>query len=374
MKLDSFRSRISAFKKENVKHVFVYEIPDNSTFRYRVLHVSDYATKYGVETAWFTVAEYISNYEAINKSVKTITFVRCPITPALRRIIIKAKNKGVLIGFDTDDLVFSLDHIEVLLEAVNVQLDSNESLDYWFSYISRRAELCKMADFFTCSTPALKKVLESEYGKRTLLVPNVLGDTDFCLHPTQHIRDIRYRNQYLIGYMSGSPSHVRDFNYIKLEVGAFLEEQRNAMLIVRGFPLDLSGLEHLSDQIELRGFVEPGILSCKYEELDLSLAPLRPSIFTDSKSNIKYLEAAAVGTPTLATDSPSYSSAIFNGKNGYIGNPGEWLSLLWQAFHDHHNNSEPGKVAQLEVHESYSIFGQNADLDHFLVALQESNP
>jgi glycosyltransferase involved in cell wall biosynthesis len=173
--------------------------------------------------------------------------------------------------------------------------------------------------------------------------------------------------------MSGSPSHVRDFNYIKLEVGAFLEEQRNAMLIVRGYPLDLSGLEHLSDQIELRGFVEPGILSCKYEELDLSLAPLRPSIFTDSKSNIKFLEAAAVGTPTLATDSPSFSSVIFNGKNGYIGNPGEWLSLLSQAFHNHFNNLDLGKFAQLEVRDCYSIFGQNADLDRYLVALQVSN-
>jgi glycosyltransferase involved in cell wall biosynthesis len=373
MKLESFSTRIASFKKDNVKHVFVYENPDNSTFRYRVLHVSDYAAKKGIETAWFTLAEYIYNYETINNSAKTITFVRCPILPVLRHLITKAKLAGVSIGFDTDDLVFSLAHIEVLLEAVNVQMDSNVSLDYWYSYIARRAELCKLVDFFSCSTPALKRILEAEYGKETHLVPNILGESDFCLHPTQHIRDARYRNQYLIGYMSGSPSHVRDFNYIKLEVGAFLEEQRKAILVVRGYPVDLSGLEHLTDQIELRGFVEPGILSCKYEELDLSLAPLRPSIFTDSKSNIKFLEAAAVGTPTLATDSPSFVSVIQNGKNGYIGNPSEWLSILSQSFHDHFNDEALGKIAQSEVNDRFSVFGQNHDLDNFLVALQRSN-
>jgi hypothetical protein len=55
--------------------------------------------------------------------------------------------------------------------------------------------------------------------------------------------------------------------------------------------------------------------------------------FSQSKSEIKFMEAALVGVPTIASPTDAFSSAIRSGENGLLaGNPQEWLDgLLWLA-------------------------------------------
>lgn len=45
--------------------------------------------------------------------------------------------------------------------------------------------------------------------------------------------------------------------------------------------------------------------------------------FTNSKSELKYFEAAIVRTQTIATQTPTYGEAIKDGYNGYLAPPGE---------------------------------------------------
>ena len=61
-------------------------------------------------------------------------------------------------------------------------------------------------------------------------------------------------------------------------------------------------------------------------DLDVNLAPLEPgSRFNDAKSAIKWLEAALVATPTIASPSAPFRDAIEAGRTGWLADdPAEW--------------------------------------------------
>lgn len=64
-------------------------------------------------------------------------------------------------------------------------------------------------------------------------------------------------------------------------------------------------------------------------EFDIGLAPLALRPFDFSKSNIKVLEYAARGIPSIATDCSVYQSFIRHGENGFlVKEEHEWLKYL----------------------------------------------
>ena len=67
----------------------------------------------------------------------------------------------------------------------------------------------------------------------------------------------------------------------------------------------------------------PGVL----RDLDVNLAPLAPSSrFNEAKSAIKWLEAALVETPTVATPTGPFREAIEDGGTGLLATtPDEWV-------------------------------------------------
>ena len=371
MMFSTFSERSYNFVQHKIRSVLIYENPDNSTFRYRVTNLIDYSSDKNQKIVFFTIDEYLRNWDLVHGIATSITFVRCPISPLLREVITKAKNRGINIGFDTDDLVFSLKYLDTLLRALKVEINHKDSLDYWYSYISRRQELCELADYFTCSTSTLATVLKSNFSKPTFIVPNIVSDLDYCNPDCVHNEGAFDRRTFKIGYMSGSPSHQADFNYIKFEILEFLVAHPRVKLLIRGYPLDLKGLEPVHDQIEIRDFVQPGQLSCAYQELDLNLAPLKPSIFTECKSNIKFLEAAAVSVPTLATPSTSFSEIIENGVNGFLGAPLNWYELLEISYSNNSDRLSLGRMAYDITNTEFSTHGRNESIEDFLSFLRD---
>jgi hypothetical protein len=62
---------------------------------------------------------------------------------------------------------------------------------------------------------------------------------------------------------------------------------------------------------------------------DINLAPLVVDSFSQGKSNLKFLEAALFGVPTVASPSEPYAAIIRNGENGFLAaTTEEWLAAL----------------------------------------------
>ena len=70
----------------------------------------------------------------------------------------------------------------------------------------------------------------------------------------------------------------------------------------------------------------PGLLM----QADINLAPLeRQNVFTDCKSEVKYLEAGLLGIPTVASPIGGFAKAITNGQTGFLcDSRSEWEAVL----------------------------------------------
>jgi hypothetical protein len=60
--------------------------------------------------------------------------------------------------------------------------------------------------------------------------------------------------------------------------------------------------------------------------------PLQANAFTDCKSELKYFEAAAVGTLSIASPAPNHLACITHGRNGYLSRAHQWTRTLREAI------------------------------------------
>ena len=58
--------------------------------------------------------------------------------------------------------------------------------------------------------------------------------------------------------------------------------------------------------------------------VDLNIAPLQDNVFTNCKSELKYFEAAAAGTVTIASPTYAFRNSIVDGVNGFFASPIDW--------------------------------------------------
>ncbi len=96
------------------------------------------------------------------------------------------------------------------------------------------------------------------------------------------------------------------------------------------------------------GFTEWQRLPALLRQLDVNLAPLEPaSRFNDAKSAIKWIEAALVATPTIASPSVPFQEVIRPGMTGWLADgPVEWAETLTAVLADPDRRTTVGARAQ----------------------------
>jgi glycosyltransferase involved in cell wall biosynthesis len=134
----------------------------------------------------------------------------------------------------------------------------------------------------------------------------------------------------VIGYASGTATHNQDFAQIQPALQSILRRHSNSELWLIG-PVDPgTGWENLANQIKRFKLVSWRELPKLQAQFDINLAPLRTdNPFSQSKSEIKYIEAALLHIPTIASPSDAYSYAIQHKQNGILANDAkEWEDNL----------------------------------------------
>jgi hypothetical protein len=158
-----------------------------------------------------------------------------------------------------------------------------------------------------------------------------------------------------IGYASGTPTHNLDFQIVKPVLKVILKSYPQIELHLIG---DLDPGEDWGQgagQVKRLPLVPwrqlPGLLA----RLDINLAPLEvDNPFSQSKSEIKYVEAALVRTPTVASPTEAFSHAIRDGENGCLaGDARAWSQALVQLVEDAGLRRSLGEQAYAEVLRRY---------------------
>jgi glycosyltransferase involved in cell wall biosynthesis len=312
---------------------YVYEVPDTSTFRYRVFNMVEALGLEGagqpVSATWFTGAE-LPILEGLIGDVDTLVICRTRYSARLDSLVLRARAAGSRVLFDVDDLIFDTRYVSLILET----LDRNPGeamLDEWFAAMSRLGAMLRLCDGAISTNDFLSARIEEFAQLPTWVVPNFLNALQ--LARSAEVRENRRPSTGVtsIGYFSGTPTHNRDFELVSTALARVMTRHTNLRLTIVGF-LDIgAALAGFGDRIDTLPLTDFLTLQTLIGSASLNIVPLLTNAFSNSKSELKYFESAIVGTPTLASPTYTFRLAIEDGVNGYLVDAYDWEDRLEQA-------------------------------------------
>lgn len=159
----------------------------------------------------------------------------------------------------------------------------------------------------------------------------------------------------VIGYASGTPTHDQDFQTAKPALQHILYRYPETELWIVG-PLNPGeDWDNYTSRIKHIKFIPWRELPKLLVRFDINIAPLvTDNPFAQSKSEIKYVEAALVRVPTIASPTEAFQYAIQSGDNGYLAaSESEWIEALSELIEQPECRHTTSQRAYTDVIERY---------------------
>ena len=188
-----------------------------------------------------------------------------------------------------------------------------------------------LCDIVVTTTQTLKEELEN-YSSEVIINRN-LASEELVRLSQETLKDYtQVSSKIKIGYFSGSITHNENFEMIKPAIMQILEKYPHVELHLVGY-IDLpQDLKKYTEQIIMNDYVDWKELPRLISQMDINLAPLVDSVFNRAKSEIKWLEAALVKVPTVASYLGSFEEMVKMMKQESWPNPTNgmknWKHLL----------------------------------------------
>ena len=310
--------------------------PHTPGHRYRVQRLAEAYTAIGAIVTILKPKEIVSHLRQI-EDCNILSLWRIAWSADLDAAISACKNKGGFVIFDVDDLMIrpELAKAKVIDGIRSNGFDEKKTAELF----ARMQQSMLAADLCLTTTEELANQMRL-YGKPVMVVANGYDEDSFAksrLAYRQHQRN-RQSDVVRIGYASGSLTHQKDFQSCSQAVARILQENSQCRLVlfhddnntpcldIREFP----GLEAVRDQIEWRLLVPVENLPQELARFDINIIPLETNnIFTEAKSELKFFEAALVGSCSIASPTGPFQRIIRSGVNGFLATTDEeWLQQL----------------------------------------------
>ena len=335
----------------------------SNTLRYRVRMAEEYLRSRGIATQavhsddpllpqWVEVADVLVVYRA----------------PASRRLIAtieRARERGIPVTFDVDDLVFVPDLLATIpfldeLPAAQVNQMQEEA--------RLQEQVVGLVDQCTAATEPLVSALRALTSAPGRVLPNGLSPQGARIAAATHRRpdDDLVR----LGYFPGSATHNEDWQLIEQAVIDVMVAHPEVQLMIIG-PLDTGeALEPVMDQVRRPRPVPWQVLPQRIAHVDVNLAPLAVTPFTEAKSAIKWLEAAVVSTPTIASATQPFVDAVDDGATGILLAPdADWHAAIERLVTDVTERRRMGEAARVAALER---FGPERQADRYEQFIHEA--
>ena len=317
--------------------------------RYRVTHQREQLAACNISSD----EVYYENLELdLVRYYRLIIIFRCPYIDIVGQFIKQAKalNKPVL--YDIDDLVIDTKYTDTIPLVARFDEVSKKGYDDGVVRMGKTMQLCDavitttegmatelshyMSEVFINRNTASERMYElSEKAvyKRDVLpsvkenaLPKWLKRDEYA----QALKQAERRQASIrIGYFSGSITHTDDFEMILPAIVRILKENPQVELHIVG-ELELpEELQAYKKQVVSNPFTEWERLPDLIASVDINLAPITESIFNEAKSENKWVEAALVKVPTIASNLGAFKCMITQNENGLLcETQEEWYQAL----------------------------------------------
>ena len=354
---------------------YYYEQADNSTFRYRIynmVHALEGSAAHAppeVSACWFFHAD-LDSLDQIADLADLLVICRTRYDSRVNRLVGAFRRRGKKVLFDIDDFVFNADYTHLLVKTLDLDVQNPKVWDDWFAYTSRLGATFRMCDGGITTNQVLAAKMTAFAGVPVAVVPNFMNREQ--LEMSERVREAK-RGQapgasglLHLGYFSGSPSHNRDFALVAPALEEMLESDPRLGVVTVGYIEPGPGLARFGTRIKRFPFTDYVNLQRLIGSVEYNLMPLQFNTFTNSKSELKYFEAAAVGTLSIASPSQVYARAIRHGETGWLAQAHRWAEVMREALGQLDHYDQIAARAQDDALARFSWTGQR---DTILAAL-----
>ncbi len=321
------------------------------TRRYRSLHLFEQLHLASLYPTFAPITAKVLGNSA--PSADILILQRVAWDNKVAQLIHHARSRNTIILCDLDDLVFLRDSFQ--------WIDSPDFSDpirarLYQENLERNRQTIEQCEGVIVSTAFLAQQVQRQFDKPLWVHRNAFSLE--MLHRSQEaLRSARTKaDRVIIGYASGTPTHERDFQLIQPILKRLLETYPHLHLHLIGHVNKKWDWGSASPKVHFLNFVPWRQLPSLLAQFSINLAPLRlDNPFSQSKSEIKYVEAALVEVPTVASPTEAFQYAIRHGENGFLaGSPEEWDICLRTLIEDAERRRKMGKIAYRDVLERYS--------------------
>ena len=324
------------------------------TQRYRCLHAQEQLALLDIPSQLRPHTDHATLSDALDYDLYILH--RVPYSDLIEDLLGLLRRQGKVAVYDTDDLVFEpkiVDQIRLIdvlspVEARRYRQD-----------VSRNRQTMLACDHVLVPTDYLARAVAA-LGQRVSVHRNALSAEFIHLAEEAYAQNLVRRrvsgSRLIIGYASGTPSHGRDFLQAADALLRLLKKYDHIDLHIFGYlSLDdrFAAWAHRIRRTPYRPWQRvPAVVG----EFDINLAPLeQDNPFCQGKSELKYLLAAAVGVPTVASRIDAFEHAIQHGEKGFLaGDTGEWLATLELLITDAQTRHTAGRRAREHVLQNYT--------------------
>lgn len=332
--------------------LIVCEVSIPQCLRYRVEQKIEQLELLGLNCRWMNWIDYFEVKNQIHFH-DVIIFYRVPGYPKAMANINYANRLGKIVIYDTDDLIYDRENLASYYGSGTAQLSAKE-----LNAVLKGADIYKTAieacEYAITTTPALKSSLEILLGHgKVYILPNALDR--YSIKAAKSIRVVKNESQITLFYGSGSNTHDEDFALITPALRKLFEQFSNLHLLVVGYLTLPDELKTFANQITQIKFLELDEYFHVLAHADVNMAPLKPGLFADCKSEIKWLEAGMLRVPTVTSETRVYQQAIRHGHDGFVARDTEhWYGILHDLIRDESLRQRIGEAAREKALQNYS--------------------
>ncbi len=226
----------------------------------------------------------------------------------------------------------------------------------------------KNSDGIIVSTPYLKEVY-AEFCPNIYVVPNSIDIQKWDNAPRKKKSGIR------IGWV-GSGSHREDLEILDTVFDKIVSANKEARFVIcsyfqedmealPGFLRDRKGVQIVNKWSPILKY--PAHVAA--QDFDIGLAPLRDNKFNRAKSNLRWLEYAALGIPCVASNVGHFKETVRDGVDCLLANsPEQFVTQIQKLIDDSKLRKSIGRAAHSRIAKDFNV---DKNVDIYIDAIED---
>ena len=327
----------------------------------------------GVDARIYDFRESLDDFHQRVPSLQAVIFYRVPATPEIVGAIEAVRRAELPSFYEIDDFMFDADHYPDSFESYGGQISRGLYATLVTGTEALKAAMA-LCDYALASTgPLARRMAKIVRSGQAFVHRNGLhAPHEKIVEAPPPRRDDGHIHLF---YGTGTKAHNEDFvQLLAPALARILAEFPAVKLVVVGYLVPPPSLTLYADQIMLIPPIwEVDAYWRMLAGMDVNLAVLKPGPVADCKSEIKWLEAAMLGIPSIVTPTETYREVVTAGETGlFATTPEDWYREIRRLVVSQKERRRIGAAARDAARDAYAMPAMTRNLSSILKSVTDA--